>query len=71
MIKTTSKDILIDTVLKKIVHDYIYYNKIFIDTLQLNFTNDVIDLFNKHVSYVEIQQAINAGLKLKAERGYF
>ncbi len=69
--KRNIKDILIDTVLKQIVHDYIYYNKVYTDTLQLNFTDDVIDLFNKYVSYAEVQQAIKNGLKLKAERGYF
>ena len=69
--KKNLKDILIDTVLKQIVHDYIYYNKVYIDTLQLNFTDDVVSLFNKHVSYAEVQQAITNGLKLKADRGYF
>jgi hypothetical protein len=69
--KKNLKDILIDTVLKKIVHDYIYYNKDYVDALQFNFTDDVISLFNKHVSYAEVQHAITNGLKLKAERGYF
>lgn len=71
MIKTTLKDILTDTVLNKIVHDYIYYNKDYMDTLQLNFNDDVIDLFNKHVNFKEVQQAIKNGLELKADRGYF
>lgn len=65
------KDILIDTVLKKIVHDYIYYNKDYTDALQFNFNDDVIDLFNKHIKFKEVQQAIKNGLKLKNERGYF
>lgn len=69
--KRNIKDILTDTVLNKIVHDYIYYNKDYMVTLYLNFNDDVIDLFNKYVSYKEIQQAIKNGLELKAERGYF
>lgn len=69
--KKNIKDILYDTVLKQVVHDYVYYNVDFIDTLQLNFTDDVIDLFNKHISFKEIRQAIKYGLKLKAERGYY
>lgn len=69
--KHNTKDILTDTVLRRIVHDYIYYNKDYTDTLQLNFTDDVIDLFNHHISFKEVQQAITNGLKLKAERGYY
>lgn len=69
--KKNLKDILSDTVLKKIVHDYIYYNKDYTDTLQFNFTDDVINLFNKHVKYSEVHQAITNGLKLKADRGYY
>ena len=69
--KQNLKSILIDTVLRRIVHDYIYYNKDYITTLQLNFTDEVIRLFNSHIFYPEIQQAIKNGLKLKAERGYY
>lgn len=69
--KKNINDILCDTVLKQIVHDYIYYNKDYITTLELNFTDDVITLFNKHINFKEVQQAINNGLKLKADRGYF
>ena len=70
--KRNIKDVLTDTVLKQIVHDHIYYNiKDYAITLQLNFTDDVINLFNEHVSYIEIQQAIKNGIKLKTERGYF
>lgn len=69
--KKNIKNILIDTVLKKVVHDYIYYNNDYITTLERNFTDDVIKLFNNNIKYAEIQQAIKNGLKLKAERGYF
>ena len=69
--KKNIKDVLTDTVLKTIVHDYIYYNKDYTDTLKLYYNDDVISLFNKYVSYKEVRQAINNGLKLKADRGYF
>lgn len=69
--KQNLKDILIDTVLRRIVHDYIYYNRDYINTLYNNFTDDVIYLFNAHINHVEIQQAIKNGLKLKADRGYY
>lgn len=69
--KRNIKDIMIDTVLRQVVSDYIYYNKDYKDSLQYNFTDDVIDLFNKHISFKEVQQAIKNGLKLKEERGYY
>ncbi len=69
--KKSIKDLLIDTVLKKIVHDYIYYDKDYIDVLHNNFTDDVISLFNKHISFKEVYKATEDGLKLKAERGYY